>query len=133
DLCRYADPSAWEEASDPVVTERRRALREQLDVALFTPGGATGRPLALPVVPGDLATLPEAEREQMAAFAAAALAGMIGYKLKGPDPKLAILSRAIEVLALQPGRHVSVESLRQLIEDCDEALVTAVNGFDQRH
>jgi hypothetical protein len=133
DLGRYADPSAWAEPAEPARAERRGALRERLDVALFTPGGAAGRPLALPLVPADLAPLPEAEREQMAGYAAAALAGMMGYKLRGPDPKMAILSKAIEVLALQPGGQVTVERLRHLVGECDEALVTAVNGFDKRH
>ena len=132
DLCRYADPAAWEEPADPARAERRRALRERLDVALFTPGAAGGRPLALPIVPTGLGQLPEADREQLAGFAAAALAGMMGYKLKGPDPKLAILSKAVEVLALQPGRDVTVDGLRRLVEDRDEALVLAVDGFDDR-
>jgi hypothetical protein len=133
DLCRYADPAAWDEPSDPARAGRRRALRERLDVALFTPGAAGGRPLALPVVPAGLAQLPEAEREQLAGFAAAALAGMMGYKLKGPDPKLAILSKAVEVLAAQPGRDVTVDGLRRLVEDRDEVLLLAVDGFDARH
>ena len=133
DLCRYADPAAWEEPTDSAHLERRRALRERLDVALFTPGGAAGRPLALPVVPADLAQLPEADREQLAGYAAAALAGMMGYKVKGPDPKLAILSKAIEVLASQTAQDVTVDSLRRLVEDRDDALLVAVDGFDDRH
>ena len=133
DLCRYADPAAWEEPADPARAERRRILRERIDVALFTPGAAGGRPLALPIVPTGLGQLPEADREQLAGFAAAALAGMMGYKLKGPDPKLAILSKAVEVLALQPGRDVTVDGLRRLVEERDEALVLAVDGFDAKH
>ena len=109
------------------------ALRDCLDVALFTPGAAAGRPLALPVVPAGLGQLPEADREQLAVFAAAALAGMMGYKVKGSDPKLAILSKAIEVLALTPGRDVTVDGLRRLVEDRDDALVHAVDGFDAKH
>jgi hypothetical protein len=133
DLCRYADPTAWEGPADPARAARRRALRDRLDVALFTPGSAAGRPLALPVVPSGLAQLPEAEREQLARFAAAALAGMMGYKAKGPDPKLAILSKAIEVIAAQPGAEVTVDGLRRLVEDQDETLLEAVDGFDDRH
>ncbi len=58
---------------------------------------------------------------------------MMGYKVKGPDPKLAILSKAIEVLASHPGREVSVDGLRRLVEERDEALLLAVDGFDDRH
>jgi hypothetical protein len=133
DLCRYADPAAWKEDAEPARAERRRALRDRLDVALFTPGASAGRPLALPIVPTDLGQLPEAEREQLTGFAAAALAGMMGYKPKGPDPKLAILSKAIELLATQPGRDVTVDGLRRLVEDRDEALLLAVDGFDNKH
>ena len=133
DLCRYADPAAWEEPTDSAHAERRRALRERLDVALFTPGAAGGRTLALPIVPTGLGQLPEADREQLAGFAAAALAGMMGYKTKGTDPKLAILSKAVEVLALQPGRDVTVDGLRRLVEDRDDALLVAVDGFDAKH
>jgi hypothetical protein len=133
DLCRYADPCAWDQPTDPADAQRCRALRDRVDVALFTPGAAGGRPLALPVVPAELGQLPAAEREQMAGFAAAALAGMMGYKIKGPDPKLAILGKAIEVLATQPGGDVTVDGLRRLVEDRDDALVQAVDGFDGKH
>jgi Bacterial protein of unknown function (DUF853) len=77
--------------------------------------------------------LPTAEREQIAGFAAAALASMMGYKLRGPDPKLAILGKAVEVLAATPGRAVTARELRQLVEDRDDALLLAVDGFDDRH
>jgi hypothetical protein len=133
DLCRYADPAAWAEPAHAARAERRRALHNRLDVAVFTPGSAAGRSLALPIAPAGLEQLPEAEREQLAGFAASALAAMMGYKLKGPDPKLAILSKAIEVLAVQPGRAVTIDGLRRLVEERDEALLLAVDGFDGRH
>jgi hypothetical protein len=134
DLARYADPAAWTAPrEDAARAERRRRLRERIDVTVFTPGNPTGRPLTLPVVPADLGQLPVAEREQIAGYAAAALAGMMGYKLRGTDPKLAILGKAIEVLAARPGRAVTVRDLKQLVEDRDEALLLAVDGFDDRH
>ncbi len=134
DLCRYADPGAWEEPlADAAAGERRRALRDRLDVTLFTPGSAHGRPLSLPVVPPDLGQLPEADREQLAGYAAAAVGGMMGYKARGPDPKLAILAKAIEVLAQAPGGEVSIPALRRLVQEKDDALILAVDGFDDRH
>ena len=65
DLCRYADPGAGI-ASSPTRPARRarQALRNKLDVALFTPGEPNGRPLALPVVPPGFDQLPEADRER---------------------------------------------------------------------
>ncbi len=132
DLCRYADPAAWEgPAADP---GRRERLRQRLDVALFTPGAPDGRPLTLPVVPDGLDTLPTLEREQIAGYAAAALGGMMGYKGRGTDAQCqAILRKAIEVLAAAPGGAVTVPKLRNLIDDRDDALMNAVGGFEPRH
>jgi energy-coupling factor transporter ATP-binding protein EcfA2 len=133
DLCRYADPAAWTGTeSDSGLTDRRRRLRERLDVALYTPGQPAGRPLALPVVPPGMETLQTAEREQLAGYAAGALGAMMAYKPKGPDQtKLAILGKAIEVLAVA-GESVNVPRLRRLVDDRDPALLTAVDGFEDR-
>jgi hypothetical protein len=134
DLSRYAEPAAWTvPLGDAARSERRVRLRERIDVTVYTPGNPNGRPLTLPVVPADLGQLPLAEREQIAGYAAAALAGMMGYRLRGTDPKLAILAKAIEVLADTPGRAVTVHGLKQLVADRDEALQLAVDGFDDRH
>jgi hypothetical protein len=134
DLSRYADPEAWQVTdSDEGRARQRRALRERLEVALYTPGAANGRPLTLPIVPPDLCHLPEAEREQLAKYAAAALAGMMGYRQKGTDPKLAILGKAIELLGSRPAGEVTVRGLHQMIDEQDEGLLLAVGGFESRH
>jgi hypothetical protein len=134
DLCRYADPSAWEAPlPEPQQAARRQRLRERLDVAVFTPGEPSGRPLIIPVVPEGMDQLPTLEREQLAGYAAAALGGMIGYKAKGPDQsRLAILRKAIEVLGALPGAPVTLPKLRQLVEVRDDALLSAVGGFEDR-
>jgi molybdopterin-guanine dinucleotide biosynthesis protein len=132
DLCRYADPTAWE-ASASEDEARRRQLRESVEVAVFTPGNAAGRPLAVPLAPG-LAELSTADREQFAGYAAAALGSMLGYKPTAAQrPRLAILGKAIEVLAAAPGSAVTLERLLQLVDERDDALLAAVNGFDDRH
>src|SRR5262249_34669201 len=78
DLCRYADPVAWERPlPNESMAAERQALRAKLDVAVFTPGEPKGRPIALPVVPPGFDQLPEAERERFAQYAAAALGSMI--------------------------------------------------------
>lgn len=134
DLSRYADPTAWTgPEADPERAERRTQLRAKLDVALFTPGTAAGRPLRIPVVPDGLAQLPAADREQTAQFAAAALGGMMGYKSKAPDPKRVILQKAIEVLAGVSGQSVTVKGLRQLVSDRDDALVNETAGYEDKH
>src|SRR6185503_13097044 len=46
ELARYASEAWWAAGDD-----RRARLRERIDVALYTPGHASGRPLRLPLVP----------------------------------------------------------------------------------
>jgi len=130
DLCRYADPAAWERPlNDPARAASRNALRSKLDVALYTPGKPNGRPLALPVVPPGFAQLEEAEREHFAQYAAAALGSMIGFKTSDADKaQKAILAKAIETLATMPDIEITVAVLRNLIESQDAALLNAIGG-----
>jgi hypothetical protein len=136
DLCSYANPAAWEkEIPDPTRSEKRRRLRERLEVVVYTPGQPEGRPLLIPIVPDGFGQFPEFEREQTAGVAAAGLAGMMGYNLRGAGTdrqRLSILRKAIELLGSLPGQAVTLASLRQLIEDRDEALLNAVGGFEDR-
>jgi hypothetical protein len=130
DLCRYADPHAWDRnLADPSRAAARQALRDKLDVALFTPGEPHGRPLALPVVPPGFDQLPEADRERFAQYAAAALGSMIGFKSADADKgQRAILAKAIETLAVRPGPTITVPALRRVVEDQDDALLNAIGG-----
>jgi len=134
DLCRYADPAAWNRPLDePARDTSRRSLRDRLDVALYTPGEPRGRPLALPVLPPGFADMPEADREQFAQYAAAALGSMMAMKGNDADRQQhAILAKAIEVLADVPGAEVTIPELRQLIVDQDASLLAAVGGFESR-
>ena len=110
DLCRYAEPAAWDRPlGDPSRAAARQALRDKLDVALFTPGEPNGRPLVLPVVPPGFDQLPEADRERFAQYAAAALGSMIGFKSADADKgQRAILAKAIETVAAVPGATITV-------------------------
>lgn len=134
DLARYAEPDAWTEPElDSDRAERRRALRTALDVRIYTPGSSEGRPLAIPVAPADLHSLPAADREQFAGYAASALLGMMGPRPRGADPKRAILQKAIEVLGRLPNRPMTVTGLQQLVHDRDDALIDEVGGLDDKH
>lgn len=128
DLVRYADPEAWF-APEPNADRaaRRARLRDAIDVAVYTPGNDAGRPLAVPVAPPDLAQATTADRELLAQFAAASVGNMMSYKSKGPDPRLVILQKAIEVLAAT-GRGVTVKGLQELVADADDALTSQFNG-----
>ncbi|MBP3955069.1 DUF853 family protein [Gemmata sp. G18] len=135
DLARYADPTAWTAPEpDPDRAARRAQLQEAIDVVLYTPGADRGRPLAISVVPSDLASAPTADREQTAQFAAAGLGVMMGYKSRTPDPKLVILQKGIETLAAAPGQTVSVRAIQRLVADQDEALLAQFDGqFEAKH
>ena len=106
-----------------------QALREKLDVALFTPGEPNGPTACLPVVPPGFDQLPEADRERFAQYAAAALGSMIGFKSSDADKgQRAILAKAIETLAAVPGAAITVPALRDVIEQQDDALLNAIGG-----
>jgi hypothetical protein len=130
DLCRYADPAAWERPlGNAARTGARQALRDKLDVAVFTPGEPNGRPLALPVVPHGFDQLVEADRERFAQYAAGALGSMMGFKTSDADKgQRAILATAIETLAAVPGAMITVPVLRDVIERQDDALLNAIGG-----
>jgi hypothetical protein len=130
DLCRYADPAAWERSlPDSSMVAARQALHAKLDVAVFTPGEPNGRPIALPVVPPGFDQLPEADRERFSQYAAAALGSMIGFKSSDKDQgQRAILAKSIETLASVPGATITVPALREMIEDQDDALLNAIGG-----
>jgi energy-coupling factor transporter ATP-binding protein EcfA2 len=135
DLASYADPAAWTKPEPDADRATRRAeLRGAIDVALYTPGADRGRPLAIPVVPAGLASAATAEREQIAQFAAAGLGAMMGYKSKGTDPKLVILQKAIEALAVAPGQAVTAKALQRLVADQDDALLAQFDGqYEDKH
>jgi hypothetical protein len=130
DLCRYADPAAWDRPlSDPTRAAARKALRAKLDVVLYTPGEPNGRPLVLPVVPPGFDQLPEADRERFAQYASGALGSMLGFRLAEADKaQRAILAKAIETLACAPGAAITVRSLRDVIAGRDDALLNAIGG-----
>jgi len=130
DLCRYADPAAWERLlGDPARDAARQALRARLDVAVFTPGEPKGRPLTLPVVPPGFDQLAEADRERFAQYAAGALGSMIGFRTSDADKgQRVILAKAIETLAAAPGAAITVPALRAVIEQQDDALLNSIGG-----
>jgi DNA helicase HerA-like ATPase len=134
DLCRYADPAAWNMPStvDPEGS-RRAELRAKIEIALFTPNNAQGRPLTLGLTPPGMRLLPSADREQIAQSAASGLARMMGYGRKPNDPKQAILAKAIEVLGSLSEEKVTLSQVKKLISDRDDALCSELEAFEDRH
>jgi hypothetical protein len=134
DLCVYAREAAWEQGlSDPALIERRRALRDRLDVALFTPGHPEGRQLAISLVPHGLSTLKDFDRDQAAGYAAHALGDALGYKHTRKDKSLrAILVQAFQILAHVEPDKLDLEALIGFIDNEDPALVVALGRLDTK-
>jgi DNA helicase HerA-like ATPase len=128
DLARYASPAWWDDPSAED-RERRAALRDRISVELFTPGNPAGRPLRLPVIPM-LADATTQERDQLAKFAAAGLATMMGYGTGTTHRhKQSVLQCAIQLHA--EDREVTIELLRETINQPDPELLTRVGPLQR--
>ncbi|WP_246196263.1 helicase HerA-like domain-containing protein [Aquisphaera giovannonii] len=135
DLCAYARPGmGLRDDLDDVLGERAGQLRARVEVALYTPRKASGRPLSIAAAPAGLGSLPDDERTQGAKYAAAALGGMMNYRSgKADQANLAILGQAIEILCQEDREGpVSIKDLIAFIADRDRALVDAVGRLDTR-
>jgi hypothetical protein len=136
DLCRYADAGFWQGgAEDAALAARKAALRERLDVCVFTPGEPKGRGLKLPVIPTGLDQLPAHDRGIIARHAASALGAMIGYgKSQADQARLGILGKAIELLGQTAGAaQLGIGQLVSLLDDEDPDLVASIGKLDPRH
>lgn len=136
DLCAYGREAPWQQTlQDPELDERRRALREQLNIALFTPGHPGGRPLSISLVPQGLSGLSDFDRDQAVGYAANALADMLNYKPSSRKDKSlrAILVQAFQLFAEHVGPdRLDLESLITFIAKEDPLLVAALGRLDIR-
>ncbi|MBN8228543.1 DUF87 domain-containing protein [Corallococcus macrosporus] len=133
DLAAYARDEAWEEElKDPAMEQRRRLLRERVDVALYTPGRTDGRALAIPVVPQGLEALPPEEREQSVQQAADAISSMLEYRNSARDKAAkALLAQALRLLVERPiGQELSLDLVQKFIASEDITLVQETSGID---
>ncbi|XXY45979.1 helicase HerA-like domain-containing protein [Sorangium sp. So ce269] len=135
DLAGYARRTAWSGVIlDEELDARRVALKEKVDVALFTPGHPHGRPLSIALAPDGIADMGEVDREEASACAASALADMLGYKTSNKDRTLrAILLQAFQVLAsLTTESRIDLQAIIELVNEEDPALVSAVGKLDTK-
>lgn len=135
DLAAYAREASWEEAlDDPMLAERRRLLRERVDVALYTPGRSDGRPLSIPVVPRGLDKLPPEERDQILQQAADALSTMLEYRSGQKDKAAkALLALALRLLVRRPsGKEITLDLIQRFVAAQDMALVQEAHGLDEK-
>jgi len=140
DLCRYAQPEAWNDPAWPPPphhnTQRRQQLRERLAITLYTPGSTQGKGLRLPLAPAGLGQLPAAEREQAALDSASVLATALGIgepRSERAKGKLATLICAFQVLAARlPERAIELEDLLHLLSELDTDLIAAMGHLDTK-
>lgn len=135
DLCTYARTRWWSAPGrDAAASARKHALRERVDVAIYTPGAPAGHDLGLTVVPAGLRDMSNQERAQACRQAAAALCTMLGYKSSNSDlARQSVLAKALEVLGQVTAEEVPLEQIIHLIADEDPTLVNAVGRLDIKH
>jgi hypothetical protein len=83
DLASYANPDVWRANDERVSTERnaeREKLADAIDVAVYTPGRASGRPISITLLPNGINELPDHEQQLLANLSAAALGDMLHLK-----------------------------------------------------
>ena len=130
DLCRYASEAWWAEVPDrPDQARRKAALRERIDVRLYTPGDARGRDLVLPLLPAGWSAAHERDREKMAKYSAASLAALMGYGGSETHTKrTAVLKAALEI---DTGSPPSLATLIDLVTRPDPDLAVRVSHLSR--
>lgn len=122
DLARYASEKWWAEDDVGPDPDRRRRLRRRLDLALFTPGNALGRPLQLPLVPSMIDATAQ-DRDQLATFAASGLGAMMGYGRGAANThKQSVLMRAIQLCADEP--EITLQMIFDVVATPDPDLLS---------
>lgn len=133
DLCSYANPDVWRD-NDEEFSERRgerEKLADAIDVAVFTPGRASGRPISITLLPNGINELPEHEQQLLANLSAAALGDMLHLKHSATHQKQwGTLSVALRILGSRHSREVTLTDLIHLLEDEDPELSDLTQRMD---
>jgi len=133
DLCSYANPDVWR-ANDDEFQERRgerEKLADAIDVAVYTPGRATGRPISITLLPNGINELPEHEQQLLANLSSAALGDMLHLKNSATHQKQSgTLSVALRILGSRYSREVTLADLINLLEDEDPELTDRTQRMD---
>lgn len=127
DLCAYARESVWTTAiDDEKLSERQQRLRDEVEIAVYTPGHPDGRNVAMPIVPPGVHELRTFEREQIARQAANSLGWMLGYTTNNYRAHIAVMAAAIEILSQESGAKLTVHELLEFIDQRDPGLINAI-------
>lgn len=133
DLASYANPDVWR-ATDNELTERRgerEKLGDAIDVAVYTPGRASGRPISITLLPRGINELPDHEQQLLANLSAAALGDMLHLKNSATHQKLSgTLSVALRILGMRSRTEVTLADLIDLLENEDADLTDLTQRMD---
>jgi len=133
DLCSYANPDVWR-AMEGEYSERRgerEKLADSIDVAVYTPGRASGRPISITLLPNGINELPEQEQQLLANLSAAALGDMLHLKNSATHQKQSgTLSVALRILGGRFSKEVTLADLINLLEDEDPELTDLTQRMD---
>ena len=133
DLCSYANPDVWR-ANENEFNERRgerERLADAIDVAVYTPGRSSGRPISITLLPNGINELPDHEQQLLANLSAAALGDMLHLKNSATHQKQSgTLSVALRILGSRHSREVTLGDLIHLLEDEDAELTDLTQRMD---
>ncbi|MFM1816555.1 MAG: hypothetical protein RLZ98_3250 [Pseudomonadota bacterium] len=133
DLCSYANPDVWRGSEEEDADRRagREKLGESIDVAVYTPGRSSGRPISITLLPTGISELPDHEQQLLANLSAAALGDMLHLKNSATHQKQSgTLSVALKILGSRSRSQVSLADLINLLEDEDPELTDATQRMD---
>ena len=133
DLCSYANPDVWRDNDDDFAERRgdREKLADEIDVAVYTPGRASGRPISITLLPNGINELPDHEQQLLANLSAAALGEMLHLKNSATNQKQSgTLSVALRILGARHSREVTLGDLITLLEDEDPELTDITQRMD---
>ncbi len=133
DLCSYANPDVWRDNEEEFTERRgeREKLADAIDVAVFTPGRSSGRPISITLLPNGINELPEHEQQLLANLSAAALGEMLHLKNSATHQKQSgTLSVALRILGSRHSREVTLTDLIHLLEDEDPELSDLTQRMD---
>ncbi len=133
DLCSYANPEVWR-AIEGDVSERRgerEKLADSIDVAVYTPGRSSGRPISITLLPTGIKELPDYEQQLLANLSAAALGEMLHLKNSATHQKQSgTLSVALKLLGQRFSTQVMLSDLIHMLEEDDPELMDATQRMD---
>ncbi len=133
DLASYANPEVWKATENETLERRaeREKLADAIDVAVYTPGRASGRPISITLLPNGINELPDHEQQLLANLSAAALGEMLHLKNSATHQKQSgVLAVALRILGSLSTSEVTLADLIHLLEDEHPELTDQTQRMD---